>query len=266
MWLLRTCGSSGLIEMPGNGQLESSTGCCRKQRKRRPLRSGLSFGSIKTALTIPSPLAGRRSRPMSEARPLTRPTKIFLTAFIVFLAIIAIGTIRMAFYSDQQKNEKQVAQAGQAAEQGEKKDLATQIDEACKAGGTAAKSLRQRGLCGKATEIIKEPVAGPTGPTGAQGIRGPIGPTGPVGPAGPVGPQGPIGKTGPPPGCSLLSTACVGATGSTGPQGPQGQTGDTGPMGPAGPTGPEGPQGPAGATGNDGTNGVDGTDGTDGAP
>lgn len=94
---------------------------------------------------------------MSEARPLARVTKFMFAAFIIFLAIIAVGTIRLAFYGDQQKAEKQTAQAGQAAEQADKKDLAAEVKEACDKGGVTAQTLTKQGLCGKAKQIIQEP-------------------------------------------------------------------------------------------------------------
>lgn len=95
---------------------------------------------------------------MSEARPLSKTSKVILGIFILFLAVIAVGTIRMAFYGDEQKEQKEVAQAGQAAEQADKKDLAAEVKEACDKGGAVGKELTKQGLCGKAKEIIQEPV------------------------------------------------------------------------------------------------------------
>lgn len=92
---------------------------------------------------------------MSEARPLSRTTKGIIGVFIVLLLVVAIGTVRLAFYGDQQKTEKQNAQAGQAAEQADKKDLAAEVKEACDKGGEPAKRLGT--LCAKAKQIIQEP-------------------------------------------------------------------------------------------------------------
>lgn len=200
---------------------------------------------------------------MSEARPLSKTTKAIYGVFIVLLLVVAVGTIRLAFYGDQQKTEKQTAQVGQANEQAEKKDLAAEVDRICATKTPEAETLRKKGKCAQAREIIAEPTAGPTGPQGAQGIRGPAGPAGPEGPAGAQGPMGPQGKQGPPPGCALLSTACIGATGNQGPQGPQGETG---PQGKEGPAGKDGVDGTNGKDGVDGTNGKDGADGKQGEP
>lgn len=201
---------------------------------------------------------------MSEARPLRRGTKILIGAFLVLMVIVAISTIRLAFYGDQQKNEKQVAQAGQAAQQEDKKDLATQIDEACKAGGAVAKSLTQRGLCGKATEIIREGPVGPTGPQGIQGVRGPQGPPGAQGPQGPPGPQGKPGTNGITPACWFDASKCVGPNGAAGKDGSNGADGTDGSQGPPGPQGEQGdpgPQGPVGPAGQDGAKGDKGDPG-----
>lgn len=197
---------------------------------------------------------------MSEARPLRTTTKIMIGAFLVLMVIVAVSTIRLAFYGDQQKTEKQVAQAGQAAEQADKKDLASEVDAACKAGGAVAKNLTQRGLCGKATEIIREGPVGPTGPQGVQGIRGPQGPAGPAGPQGPPGPQGKPGTNGVTPACWFDASKCVGPNGAAGKDGSDGADGIDGAQGPPGPEGPAGPQGPAG------TDGADGKDGAKGDP
>lgn len=112
---------------------------------------------------------------MSEHAAMPRRKVFVLAAITIVLVLIAaIGVpIYLAKYGTSQAQKKEQAQAGQAAEQAAKKDLATQVDEACAAGGVVAKNLTQRGLCGRAKEIIQEPVRGERGepgppPTDAQ--------------------------------------------------------------------------------------------------
>lgn len=100
-----------------------------------------------------------------------RSTKVAEFAALAFLLIIASAAIYLAVWGQSNQEEanversaKETAQTGQAEEQGEKKDLATQVAEACRAGGDVAKNLTQRGLCGKAKEIIQEPKVTPTVP------------------------------------------------------------------------------------------------------
>lgn len=93
---------------------------------------------------------------MSEARPLSKGTKLAIGVTVLLLMIVAAGIVRMAFYSEGQKEQKEVAQAGQAAEQADKKDLAAEVKKVCDAGGEPAKKLGT--LCTKAKEIIQEPV------------------------------------------------------------------------------------------------------------
>lgn len=99
----------------------------------------------------------------------TRGTRAAEFAALTFLLVLAMAAVYLAVWGQGNKEEantersaKETAQSGQAQEQGEKKDLATQVAEACKAGGDVAKNLTQRGLCGKAKEIIQEPKVTPT--------------------------------------------------------------------------------------------------------
>lgn len=92
---------------------------------------------------------------MSPTRQWGRTTWTLALVTLALLSIVAAGTIRLAFYSDEQKQQKEVAQAGQAAEQADKKDLAAEVKKVCDAGGEPAKKLGS--LCSKAKEIIQEP-------------------------------------------------------------------------------------------------------------
>lgn len=215
---------------------------------------------------------------MSEhsKQPLTKATKLIASVVLLLALVVAASVIFLASYGSDQKGQKEVAQAGQVQEQDKKKDLAEEVKKVCDAGGVPAQNLRQRGLCGKVTEIIKEGPSGPPGETGEQGLRGPkgdkgdkgdpgatppcllqanrcVGATGGIGAAGPIGPQGPKGDQG------LKGEKGDSVTGPVGPEGPKGDTGDKGDRGdPCSPSIPEcrGPAGPKGDTGDKGDPGT----------
>ena len=94
-----------------------------------------------------------------HARPPTRRSIKVLWMIVAACLLVAVGVVvALALYGSGQETDKETAQAGQAAEQADKKDLATQVAEACAAGGPVGQDLTKRGLCGKAKEIIQEPV------------------------------------------------------------------------------------------------------------
>lgn len=181
----------------------------------------------------------------------------WVIAAVIFMVIITTTAVALAIYGSGENRDKEVAQAGQAQQQGEKKDLAAQIKEICDGGDTAARKellKKNPNICGQVTQIVKE---GPVGPPGEPGAAGP---------QGPPGPQGPAGRDGITPACVLQANRCVGATGATGAIGPQGVAGKDGVNGKDGLNGKDGEDGAAGPAGPAGKDGVDGTNGTDGAP
>jgi hypothetical protein len=107
---------------------------------------------------------------MSPMRSWGRTTWIFALFTLSLLVIVAVGTIRMAFYSDDQKEQKEQAQAGQIEQQEDKKDFAAEIDRICKLKTPEAANLRKRGKCEEAKEVIKEPTVVPE--KGDQGDKG----------------------------------------------------------------------------------------------
>jgi Collagen triple helix repeat (20 copies) len=159
------------------------------------------------------------------------------------IALLAVTGTFALFYAMTQREQKDASNA-------EKLTLAQQVQQACAAGGDAAKELGM--ACGKAREITQR------GEKGEPGATGPMGPAGPRGPRGVPGQRGPAGSTPP---CIMTSTHCQGRPGLDGDPGPQGPAGadgtngadgspgDPGPAGPEGPAGPAGPTGPAGADG-----------------
>lgn len=194
---------------------------------------------------------------MSEAeRSLSRVTKLLIAVFLVFLAVVAVSTVRLAFYGDQQREEKQAAQAGQAAEQADKKDLAEEVKKVCDAGGEPAKKLTAQGLCGKAKEIIQEPIAGLPGEQGEQGpppsddqVQRAVSLycstgvcRGPSGPGGIPGVPGRPGVNGQPPTpaqvAAAVSAFCNARGECRGPEGTEGDKGDPGDQGTQGERGP----------------------------
>lgn len=108
---------------------------------------------------------------MSEhAGPDTRRVKLYGVIALLFILIAAIGVpIYLANYGNTQQGQKEAAQSGQQQEQAEKKDLAAEVAKACASGGVVGQNLTRRGLCGKAKEIIQEPVQGKQGEPGKQG-------------------------------------------------------------------------------------------------
>ena len=110
------------------------------------------------------------TEPEHVRAPRPKVTRILIAVTGILILVAAVGVpVYLANYGTDQQGQKEAAQAGQAAEHAEKKDLATQVAEACAAGGVVGKNLTQRGLCGKAKEIIQEPIQGKQGETGKQG-------------------------------------------------------------------------------------------------
>lgn len=176
------------------------------------------------------------------------PTGKAVGVAIMFVAAIALYISNRGTESDLRGTEqnRSLAVEQRDATATEYSAFADQLLAACNPNVPGAEELRNRGLCGKAAEVVAAPLAGPAGDPGPPGIQGPRGErgesiTGPPGPAGPQGPPGIPGKDGEP-----------GAAGPAGRDGEPGQRGDPGPAGrdgepgPAGPAGPAGPQGPPG--------------------
>lgn len=105
--------------------------------------------------------------------PRSLVSKLALLLCGLMLLVVVGAAIYLAKYGSSQQGQKEQAQAGQVKEQEQKKDLATQVAEACAGGGVVAKNLTQRGLCGKAQQIIKEPIQGKQGEAGKEGKQGP---------------------------------------------------------------------------------------------
>lgn len=178
-----------------------------------------------------------------HARPPTPRVVRLALGLAVFAVLIVAGfIIYLAVWGNGESQQKEVAQQGQVQEQAEKKDLAAEVDRICATKTAEATSLRKRGKCEQAKEIIHEPVAGPAGPQGAGG------------PPGPPGPPGKDGVDGQSPPCLLELNRCVGARGLVGASGPIGPQGPMGPQGKPGEsvkgdTGDKGDVGPKGDTG-----------------
>ena len=88
---------------------------------------------------------------------------LVVAGWIVYLTIWGNSESQQ---KDAAQVEKTQAQEGETKAKVEKRDLAAEVKAACDAGGTTGKNLRQRGLCGKVTEIVKQPIEGRVGKTG----------------------------------------------------------------------------------------------------
>lgn len=133
-------------------------------------------------------------------------------ALLALTAVAAATLVRGQAVTVQQQRDTAVA---------ETVSLAEQIQAECDTGRLAGS------VCGRADEIVAQPVVGergPTGPTGRTGDPGPIGPAGAdstvPGPSGPAGAAGQVGADG-----------VDGADGEPGPSGPQGPPGPSCPPG-----------------------------------
>jgi hypothetical protein len=113
-------------------------------------------------------------------QPRSLTTWLALVGCGLMLLVLGGSVVFLAQYGSEQDNakqseatQKQQAQAGQAQEQGEKKDLAAEVKKVCDAGGAPAASLTKQGLCKKAVDITKEPpVTVEQGEPGKKGDKG----------------------------------------------------------------------------------------------
>jgi hypothetical protein len=178
-----------------------------------------------------------------EAPAGRRPPWVSIAAGIAI--VIAALSLVLSLQDVRQQRDDTAAQAVVATEP---------VRRLCGEQGPGADALREDpgDPCGRAEQVVAEPIPGAPGEPGPQGLQGVAGIPGPPGPQGVPGIPGIPGPTGIP--------------GIPGIPGPIGATGPAGPAGPQGPAGSQGLPGEDGAPGKDGEPGRDGQDGKDGAP